>query len=98
MYSFMMGTAENLSTRDNIDVISFMEAEDFKVAKSNGFKKIFTTNTNPCTQQIGVHVLGYEILNDFQVNTFDFRDEEGNRPFAKAPDSQRAMVLIKDVE
>lgn len=91
----MMGTAENLSTKDNIDVVTFMETENIRIAKAKGFIRIFTTNTNPCTQQLDSQVFGYRTLSNFQVN--QYVDAEGNRPYSKAPDSQKALVVYKDL-
>ncbi|XP_055381226.1 beta-alanyl-bioamine nonribosomal peptide synthetase ebony [Condylostylus longicornis] len=95
LHSFMMGTDQKLSAQENIVCMHFMESEVLKLAKSKKFAGIFTTNTSPLTQQLGGDVYGYKTLLDYQVNKYVHSD--GWRPFAKAPDSQRAIVHWKAI-
>lgn len=92
----MMGTAENMSARHNIAVMAFMENENIKLATAKGFKGIFTTNTNPLTQQFGESVFGYETISDIYVNKFV--DRNGHRPFAQAPETQKVVIMYKAVK
>lgn len=50
LHSFMMGTNSTLTPKENVAVIQFMEEEVIRVARSNNFAGIFTTNTSPLTQ------------------------------------------------
>ncbi|XP_077302857.1 nonribosomal peptide synthetase ebony [Arctopsyche grandis] len=93
VHSFMMATHQELTAQENIAVIQFMEEELVQIAKKKGYIGIFTTNTSPLTQQLGSDILGYETLLDYQVN--QFVSSTGRTPFAKAPDSQRALVCLK---
>lgn len=95
MHTFMMGTNAKLTAQENITIMQFMENEVLLLAKRRGFVGIFTTNTNPLTQQLGTHEYCYETLLDWQVNEFVSKD--GTKPFESAPDSQRAMVQWKRV-
>ncbi|XP_059608973.1 beta-alanyl-bioamine nonribosomal peptide synthetase ebony isoform X2 [Phlebotomus argentipes] len=94
LHSFMMGTHEELNAQENIVLIQFMEEEVIKVAKRKKFTGVFTTNTSPLTQQLGA-VMGYQELLDYQVNQYAYTD--GSLPFAKAPNTQRAIVHWKPV-
>lgn len=94
--SYMLGTDENLNAKDNIGVIAFMEQENIKLAKSKGFKGIFTTNTNPLTQHFGEIVLGYETLKEIPVN--EHVDNTGRKPFEMAPDLQKVVMMYKSLE
>uniref|UniRef100_A0A182QGJ1 AMP-dependent synthetase/ligase domain-containing protein n=1 Tax=Anopheles farauti TaxID=69004 RepID=A0A182QGJ1_9DIPT len=96
LHSFMMGTCAELSAQENIEAMHFMESEVLKLAKRRNFAGIFTTNTNPLTQQLGSNVYNYETMLDYQVNQFVY-SADGSRPFAAAPDSQRAVVHWKDI-
>jgi hypothetical protein len=89
----MMGTAANLSARDNIGVMAFMESESIKLATTKGFKGIISTNTNPITQQFGESVFGYQTIAEFHMNKYT--DRNGNRPFAKASDNQKVVIMHK---
>lgn len=95
LHSFMMGTCAELNAQENVACMHFMENEVLKLAKRKNFAGIFTTNTNPLTQQLGTSVYGYKTLLDFQVNQYVYHD--GSRPFGAAPDSQRAVVQWKDI-
>jgi hypothetical protein len=92
----MAGTADNLTPAEKIAVMGFMEKEVLKIAKANGFKGIFTTNTSPLTQQLGTDVLGYQVMFEAQANKFI--DSHGNQTFRKAPDSQKAIVMYKKLK
>ncbi|XP_058119321.1 beta-alanyl-bioamine nonribosomal peptide synthetase ebony [Anopheles ziemanni] len=96
LHSFMMGTCAELSAQENIEAMHFMESEVLKLAKRRNFAGIFTTNTNPLTQQLGSNVYHYETMLDYQVNQFVY-SADGSRPFAAAPNSQRAVVHWKDI-
>uniref|UniRef100_A0A182JJ91 AMP-dependent synthetase/ligase domain-containing protein n=1 Tax=Anopheles atroparvus TaxID=41427 RepID=A0A182JJ91_ANOAO len=96
LHSFMMGTCAELSAQENIEAMHFMESEVLKLAKRRNFAGIFTTNTNPLTQQLGSNVYHYETMLDYQVNQFVY-SADGSRPFAAAPNSQRAIVHWKDI-
>lgn len=88
----MMGTRQDLSPQENVKVMTFMENEVIRVAKLKNCFGILTTNTNALTQQLAETVYGYEALSDFQINEYE---TDGNRPFATAPDSYRAVVHWK---
>ncbi|XP_053658832.1 mycosubtilin synthase subunit C [Anopheles marshallii] len=96
LHSFMMGTCAELSAQENIEAMHFMESEVLKLAKRRNFAGIFTTNTNPLTQQLGSNVYNYKTMLDYQVNQFVY-SADSSRPFAAAPDSQRAVVHWKDI-
>ncbi|XP_041783947.1 mycosubtilin synthase subunit C [Anopheles merus] len=96
LHSFMMGTCAELSAQENIEAMHFMESEVLKLARRRNFAGIFTTNTNPLTQQLGSNVYRYQTMLDYQVNQFVY-SADGTRPFAAAPDSQRAVVHWKDI-
>lgn len=91
----MMATVEDLTAPQNVAVINFMEHEVINVAKRKGFETVFTTNTNPLTQQLATTVYGYKTLLGYQVNKYVAPD--GSRPFATAPDSQTALVQSKAI-
>nr|BDT05249.1 ebony protein [Gryllus bimaculatus] len=95
LHSFMMGTHENLSYQENIAVMQFMEEEVLNVAKEKNFTGIFTTNTSPLTQQLGIDVYEYKVLNNYQVNKYVAPD--GTKPFGAAPDWQTATCCWKVV-
>lgn len=92
----MMATSNNLNAKENIDVMAFMESELIKLAKSKGFKGIFTNNTSPLTQQFGESVFGYQSLTECVMNKYV--DKNGNRPFALAPDSVKSIVMYKSLK
>uniref|UniRef100_A0A182PEH7 AMP-dependent synthetase/ligase domain-containing protein n=1 Tax=Anopheles epiroticus TaxID=199890 RepID=A0A182PEH7_9DIPT len=96
LHSFMMGTCAELSAQENIEAMHFMENEVLKLARRRNFAGIFTTNTNPLTQQLGSNVYNYKTMLDYQVNQFVY-SADGTRPFAAAPDNQRAVVHWKDI-
>lgn len=90
LHSFMMGTNSTLTPKENVAVIQFMEEEVIRVARSNEFVGIFTTNTSPLTQQLGSDIYAYKTYLDYQVNEYVASDN--TKPFGMAPDSQRAIV------
>ncbi|XP_026808972.1 uncharacterized protein LOC113551127 [Rhopalosiphum maidis] len=96
LHSFMMGTDKNLDAPTNVEVITYMEQEVLRLGKTNGFEGIFTTNTNPLTQQLGANVFGYKILHDYQINNYVTPD--GNKIFGEAPDDQRAICCWKVIQ
>lgn len=96
LHSFMMGTSSHLTAQENIAVMRFMEDEVLKLATRKRFAGILTTNTNPLTQQLGSDVFDYQVMLDYQVNQYVYRD--GSKPFGRAPDSQRAIVHWKEVK
>nr|BDD85286.1 beta-alanyl-dopamine synthase [Ischnura senegalensis] len=96
LYSFMMGTDESLPYQKNIEVIQFMEEEVIRLAKSQNFDGVFTTNTSPLTQQLCTDVSNYKVLLDYQVNLYVASD--GSKPFGKAPSSQRATISWKSLK
>ncbi|KAG8227193.1 hypothetical protein J437_LFUL003399 [Ladona fulva] len=96
LYSFMMGTDESLPYQKNVEVIQFMEEEVIRTAKRNNFEGVFTTNTNPLTQQLCTDVNQYKVLLDYQVNLYVAPD--GSKPFGKAPSSQRATCSWKSLK
>ncbi|KAF5292447.1 hypothetical protein FQA39_LY13994 [Lamprigera yunnana] len=95
LHSFMMGTNSSLSPKENVAVIQFMEEEIIRLAKMRNFAGIFTTNTNPLTQQLATNIYGYKMFGDHQVNEFVASDN--TKPFGLAPDSQRALVQWKPI-
>ncbi|KAK7603033.1 hypothetical protein V9T40_003032 [Parthenolecanium corni] len=94
-HSFMMGTDDLLNAAQNIQVVICMENEILRIAEQKGFAGVFTTNTNPLTQQLGTDVFQYYTLLDYQVNQYVAQD--GSKPFAMAPDSQKAIVSWKPI-
>ncbi|KAL5233037.1 hypothetical protein ACI65C_000447 [Semiaphis heraclei] len=96
LHSFMMGTDNTLDAATNVEVITYMEQEVLQFGKANGFEGIFTTNTNPLTQQLGANVFGYKILHDCQINNYVTPD--GNKIFGDAPDDQRALCCWKVIQ
>lgn len=94
-HSFMMGTHSSLSSQENVAVMDYMEQQVIKVAKSNGYAGILTTNTNPLTQQLGRDVYKYETLLEYSFN--QYVDSEGSKPFAMAPDGEGALVQWKAI-
>lgn len=96
LYSFMMGTDESLPYQQNVEIIQYMEDEVIRLGKRRNFEGIFTTNTNPLTQQLCTDVNQYKVLLDYQVNLYVAPD--GSRPFGKAPSSQRATCSWKSLK
>lgn len=95
LHSFMMATDPSLNYQQNVEVMQFMEAEVLSMAQRKGFAGIFTTNTNPLTQQLGTDVYDYKVFNDYQVNLYVAPD--GSKPFQEAPDSQRAVCSWRQI-
>ena len=50
LHSFMMGTDQSLTAKENVAIFQFMEQEVIILCKSRGFEAVMTTNTNPLTQ------------------------------------------------
>ena len=73
-------------------VTLFMEMENIRFGKAQGYEGIFTTNANQLTQHIS-RILNYQILSTIQVNQFE--DVNGGRPFADAPDDLVTEVALK---
>jgi len=95
LHSFMLGTKKGLSPGENVEVTQEMEEIALKICKERGFLGLFTTNTNPLTQQLATEVFNYQVLQTYQVNQFVACD--GTRPFRAAPDEVEAMVCWKPV-
>ncbi|CAG9863961.1 unnamed protein product [Phyllotreta striolata] len=95
LHSFMMATHASLSPKENVAVMQFIEGELIKIARGRHFRGIFTTNTNPLTQQLSA-VYNYQTLLDYQVNQFVASDN--TKPFGLAPDEQRAVVNWKPLD
>lgn len=94
-YGMLMGTNEKMSTQEIISVMSFMETEVLILAAEKGFHGVFTTNTNPLTQQLAISVHGYELLAKIQVN--QYADVGGHLPFSASPDNQTVLLLYKSL-
>ncbi|XP_025833499.1 uncharacterized protein LOC108741169 isoform X2 [Agrilus planipennis] len=95
LHSFMMATNSELTTKENVGVMQFMEEQVIRIAKTKGFVGVFTSNTSPLTQQLGRDIYQYKTLLDYQVNQYITSD--GMKPFGMAPDSQRVIVQWKEV-
>ncbi|XP_013185041.1 beta-alanyl-bioamine nonribosomal peptide synthetase ebony [Amyelois transitella] len=96
LHSYMMATAAEMSTRDNVAAIKALEHATMRIARERRFKGVFTTNTSPLTQQLGTDVLGFQTLLDYQLN--HYVDGNGDRIFGEAGDEMRAIVCWKPVE
>ncbi|CAG0920940.1 unnamed protein product, partial [Notodromas monacha] len=93
IHNFMMGTSMFETTdRESVQLMELMEEENVRVGSAAGYDALFTTNTSPITQQLGEQ-LGYEVLDDFQINLFV--DSNGKMPFAKAGSEVRAVCCVK---
>ncbi|KAL0122191.1 hypothetical protein PUN28_007148 [Cardiocondyla obscurior] len=93
IHNFMMGTNSELNATENILVIKKMEEYCLQFAKQKEYIGIFTTNTNPLTQQLGTDIFHYETMLAYQVNKYETSD--GNKPFGKAPNTQLAICSLK---
>ncbi|KAL6430303.1 hypothetical protein ACFW04_007784 [Cataglyphis niger] len=93
MHNSMMATCSDLNFAENVLVMQQMEEYCLQFAQQKGFAGIFTTNTSPLTQQLGMDVYEYETLLVYQVNKYETPD--GNKPFGKAPNSQVAICALK---
>lgn len=89
-----VGTHDGLSAQENVIAVTFIENEVIRVAKERNCAGVFSSNTNPLTQQLATHVFKYTTLVDYQVNQFEF---DGRRPFATVPDSVNALFQFKAV-
>ncbi|XP_017786492.1 PREDICTED: tyrocidine synthase 3-like [Nicrophorus vespilloides] len=94
LHSFLMTTSLSLSSKENVAVMTYMEDQVNIVAKNKKFNGILTTNTSPLTQQMCPSLYGYKEMYDCQVNTYVASDN--SKPFALAPDSQRAIAHWKE--
>ncbi|XP_031828206.1 nonribosomal peptide synthetase ebony [Nomia melanderi] len=93
IHNFMMTTSSDLNPAENVIVMKDMEEYCLQLAKRKEYAGVFTTNTSPLTQQLGIDVFGYETMLTYQVNKYDAPD--GTKPFGKAPDSQLAICSLK---
>ena len=96
VHGLMYGTLLNLESKDKIAIMGFMEQKSISLARSKGFTGMFTTNTNPLTQQLGKNIFGYETLATLQLN--QYVDKNGRKPFEKALDHYVAVVMYKDLQ
>lgn len=95
-HGLMYGTLLNLKSKDKIAIMGFIEENSISLAKSRGFTGMFTTNTNPLTQQLGKNVFGYKTLATLQLN--QYVDKSGRKPFQKALDHYVAVAMYKDLQ
>ncbi|XP_076285853.1 nonribosomal peptide synthetase ebony [Lasioglossum baleicum] len=93
IHNFMMTTSRDLNSAENVIAMREMEEYCLELAKRKEYGGIFTTNTSPLTQQLGIDVFGYETMLTYQVNKYIAAD--GTKPFGKAPDSQLAICSLK---
>lgn len=91
---YRLGTIENLSSRENIMIVTLMENETIRLAKERNFDAILTNNSNPLTQQLAESVFGYTKILECQPNKFSV---DGQKPFDTVPDSTRNMMHWKVV-
>ncbi|ODM89984.1 Mycosubtilin synthase subunit C [Orchesella cincta] len=95
LHTFMLGVSENVDDSEKVLLIELMEEQNLLIAKENKFEGVFTTNSNPLTQQIGRDLHGYETLNEYQVNKYVAPD--GAKPFELAPDSFKIICCWKNL-
>ncbi|OAD52131.1 Tyrocidine synthase 3 [Eufriesea mexicana] len=93
IHNFMMTTSSDRNSAENVILMKEMEEYCLRMAKRKEYAGIFTTNTSPLTQQLGIDVFGYETMLTYQVNRYNAPD--GTKPFGKAPDSQLAICALK---
>uniref|UniRef100_V9IDN0 Mycosubtilin synthase subunit C n=1 Tax=Apis cerana TaxID=7461 RepID=V9IDN0_APICE len=93
IHNFMMTTSSDLNPAENVIMMKEMEEYCLQLAKRKEYAGIFTTNTSPLTQQLGIDVFGYETMLTYQVNRYYAPD--GTKPFGKAPDDQLAICSLK---
>ncbi|KAK1116591.1 hypothetical protein K0M31_018273 [Melipona bicolor] len=93
IHNFMMTTSSDLSPAENVIMMKEMEEYCLQLAKRKEFAGIFTTNTSPLTQQLGIDVFQYKTMLTYQVNRYTAPD--GTKPFEKAPDNQLAICSLK---
>uniref|UniRef100_A0A146KNY6 Mycosubtilin synthase subunit C n=1 Tax=Lygus hesperus TaxID=30085 RepID=A0A146KNY6_LYGHE len=89
LHSFMLGTSQDKTSQENIEITEYMEEKVLELAKEQGYIGIFTTNSSPLTQQLA-EVMNYQKLKIYQINEYVAPD--GTRPFKRAPDDQLAIV------
>lgn len=96
VHNFMMTTHGDLSPAENVILMREMEEYCLRIARKKEYVGIFTTNTSPLTQQLGIDVYGYETLLTYQVNQYVAPD--GTKPFGRAQDSQVAICSLKMID
>ncbi|KAF6209594.1 hypothetical protein GE061_015342 [Apolygus lucorum] len=89
LHSFMLGTSQDKTSQENIEITEYMEEKVLELAKEQGYLGIFTTNSSPLTQQLA-EVMNYQKLKIYQINEYVAPD--GTRPFKRARDDQLAIV------
>lgn len=95
-HGMLSATSQKLTPSENVALMTFMEVENIKQAKANGFKYIMASNTNPLTQQLAINVFGYTVYKDIQVN--QYVDENGNKPYRNAPDTNHVVLSYKKLD
>ncbi|XP_076246658.1 nonribosomal peptide synthetase ebony isoform X2 [Calliopsis andreniformis] len=93
IHNFMMSTSSDLNAAENVIMMKAMEEYCLQLARRKEYAGIFTTNTSPLTQQLGMDVFGYETLLTYQVNKYVAPDD--TKPFGEAPDGQLAICSLK---
>ncbi|XP_076622830.1 nonribosomal peptide synthetase ebony [Colletes latitarsis] len=96
IHNFMMTTSSDMNPAENVILMKEMEEYCLELAKRKEYAGIFTTNTSPLTQQLGMDVFGYETMLTYQVNKYSAPD--GTKPFGKAPNSQLAICSLKMID
>ncbi|XP_076673165.1 nonribosomal peptide synthetase ebony [Andrena cerasifolii] len=96
VHNFMMSTSSDLNPGENVIMMKEMEVYCLQLAKRKEYAGIFTTNTSPLTQQLGMDVFGYETMLSYQVNKYVAPN--GTKPFGQAPDSQLAICSLKMIK
>ncbi|WP_394834951.1 non-ribosomal peptide synthetase [Pendulispora rubella] len=79
-----------------VAMMLFLERALLEIAKEKGYQAVVTTNTNPLTQDMAEHVLGYDVESvvDHLADWVDAA-QGGCRPFAAAPPTQSVKVAVK---
>ncbi|XP_023021486.2 beta-alanyl-bioamine nonribosomal peptide synthetase ebony [Leptinotarsa decemlineata] len=95
MNNLFITTEPSQSHQENIAAVEFMEKETLNVAKKHNFSGVLCTNISKLTQQLASEVLNYELVVDVQAN--QYVAEDGTKPFAEAPDDDRAQGFWKFV-
>lgn len=89
----MMGVSPDLQPNTNFALIELMETKIIEIAMKNGYKGIFTTNTDPITQHFSREIFGYKTLVVKHINKFEYLN--GQKPFVAAPDDQTVEIVYK---
>uniref|UniRef100_T1HU58 AMP-binding domain-containing protein n=1 Tax=Rhodnius prolixus TaxID=13249 RepID=T1HU58_RHOPR len=92
LHSFMLGTDQQLSAQENIEVTSFLEEKIIQHGKEREYVGIFSTNTNPLTQQLA-EMMNYKPIKTYQINQYVALN--GQRPFKNLPDSVVSVCCWK---